>query len=122
MASHNDDIAAERTEGYNAGAKRTLNEYENLDQGDEDMAKYKASLGIGPGASKRLEVDPNDRRTCVIMSLALESPSRSDLVIDLTQPNALQQLKSQPFIIKEGVTFRMKAKFQVRHDVLSGLK
>ena len=122
MASHENDLAAERTEGYNAGTKRTLNEYENLDQGDEAMAKYKASLGIGPGASKRLEVDLNDKRRCVITSLALESPGRSDLVIDLTKPNALQQLKSQPFFIKEGVTFRMKAKFQVQHEVLSGLK
>lgn len=47
---------------------------------------------------------------------------RPDIVIDVSQPGALEKLKSQSFTIKEGATFRMKARFKVQHQVLSGLK
>jgi hypothetical protein len=47
---------------------------------------------------------------------------RSDIIIDLTQPGALDSLKSKPFTIKEGAKFRMKATFKVQHQILSGLK
>ena len=44
------------------------------------------------------------------------------MVVDLTVPGALEQLKNKPFTIKEGARFRMKAKFKVQHEVLSGMK
>ena len=31
-------------------------------------------------------------------------------------------MRNHPFTIKEGATFRMKAKFRVQHSVISGLK
>jgi Rho GDP-dissociation inhibitor len=34
----------------------------------------------------------------------------------------LEKLKEHPFSIKEGATFRMKARFKVQHQILSGLK
>ena len=40
------------------------------DQEDEAMNRWKASLGLGSGASA---ADPNDPRKCVIKSLALVS-------------------------------------------------
>ena len=90
------------------------------DQNDESLNRWKASLGLtGPNA---LAIDPNDKRRCVITSLALEVPGRKDFVIDLTAPDALDTLKSKPFTIKEGAKFRMKANFRVQHEVLSGLK
>ena len=58
----------------------------------------------------------------MIKSLALEAQGRPDITIDLTTPGSLETLKSKPFSIKEGAKFRMKAKFVVQHDVLSGLK
>lgn len=90
------------------------------DQNDESLNRWKASLGLSTG--KALAVDPTDKRRCVITSLALEVPGRSDFVIDLTAPGALEGLKSKPFTIKEGAKFRMKANFRVQHEVLSGLK
>ena len=90
------------------------------DQNDESLNRWKASLGLSTG--KPLAVDPNDKRRCVITSLALEVPGRQDFVIDLSAPGALEGLKSKPFTIKEGAKFRMKAKFRVQHEVLSGLK
>ena len=90
------------------------------DQNDESLNRWKASLGISTGAV--LDVDPSDTRRCVIQSLALEVDGRPDFIVDLTTPGSVEALKSKPFTIKEGATFRMKANFKVQHDVLSGLK
>lgn len=51
-----------------------------------------------------------------------EVEGRPDITIDLTQPGALESLKSKPFTIKEGSRYQMKAVFVVQHQVLSGLK
>lgn len=56
------------------------------------------------------------------MSLGLEVEGRNDIIIDLTSPGSLESLNKHPFTIKEGATFRMKAKFKVQHQILSGLK
>ena len=47
---------------------------------------------------------------------------RSDIIIDLTKPGALDDLNKHPFTIKEGANFRMKARFKVQHGILSGMK
>lgn len=47
---------------------------------------------------------------------------RPDIVIDLSQPGAVEHLKEKSFTIKEGATFRIKVTFKVQHQVLSGLK
>ena len=90
------------------------------DQNDESLNRWKASLGLSTGAP--LHVDPSDKRKCVITDLALEIEGRPDITVNLEQPGALEALKSKPFTIKEGTTFRMKAHFRVQHEVLSGLK
>lgn len=91
-----------------------------IDQNDESLNRWKASLGISN--SPALPVDPKDTRRCVIHSLALEVAGRPDITIDLSVPGALESLKTKPFAIKEGAKFRMKATFKVQHEVLSGLK
>lgn len=47
---------------------------------------------------------------------------RPDITLDVSQPGQLEALKTHPFAIKEGTTYRMKATFVVQHEVLSGLK
>lgn len=89
------------------------------DQNDESLRKWKESLGIGSG---KPIADPNDPRKCIILSLGLEVEGRADIVIDLTKPGALEGLNKHPFTIKEGATFRMKARFRVQHQILSGMK
>ncbi|KAL1836910.1 hypothetical protein VTJ49DRAFT_4513 [Mycothermus thermophilus] len=89
-----------------------------MDEGDESLQRYKESLGLGGG--KDLS-DPNDPRVCIIQSLTMESPGRDPVVIDLTTPGSLENMKKTPFKIKEGVTFTMSAKFKVQHEILSGL-
>ncbi|KAI4106763.1 MAG: hypothetical protein L6R37_001964 [Teloschistes peruensis] len=121
MASAGDEeLAASKTDGFKVGEKKTVEEYAKLDQNDESLNRWKASLGISN--SPTLPVDPKDDRRCVIHSLALETAGRPDIVIDLSVPGALESLRSKPFAIKEGAKFRMKATFRVQRDVLSGLK
>lgn len=89
------------------------------DQNDESLRKWKESLGIGSGNTSS---DPNDPRKCIILSLGLEVDGRSDIIIDLSSRGALESLNKKPFSIKEGATFRMKARFKVQHQILSGMK
>ena len=91
------------------------------DEQDESLRKYKESLGLGSAAGKSI-ADPNDPRQVVMLSLGLEVQGRSDIIIDLRAPGAVDKLKEKPFTIKEGAQFRMKTAFRVQHQILSGMK
>ncbi|KAL2862363.1 rho GDP-dissociation inhibitor [Aspergillus lucknowensis] len=119
MADRDDDLVASKTEGFKVGEKKTIQEYNELDKNDESLNRWKASLGLNAGDPIG---DPNDPRTCIIKSLALEVQGRDDVVIDVSAPGAVEKLKDKPFTIKEGATFRIKVAFEVHRDVLSGLK
>ncbi|KAA8652483.1 hypothetical protein EYZ11_005218 [Aspergillus tanneri] len=116
---HDDELVASTTEGFKVGEKKTIEEYTELDKNDESLNRWKASLGLATGTPIG---DPKDPRKCIIKSLALEVQGRPDVVIELSAPGAVEDLKNKPFTIKEGATFRIKAMFQVNHEVLSGLK
>jgi Rho GDP-dissociation inhibitor len=90
----------------------------NSDEGDESLQRYKESLGLSGGNDLS---DPNDPRVCIIQSLTMESPGRAPVVIDLSAPGSADDLKKNPFKIKEGATFTMSAQFRVQHEILSGL-
>lgn len=47
-----DELAPEETPGYKVGAKKTMEEYANMDAGDESLQRWKASLGLGANAGK----------------------------------------------------------------------
>ncbi|KAF3384288.1 hypothetical protein F1880_002691 [Penicillium rolfsii] len=115
---HEDDLAAQKTEGFKVGEKKTLQEYQELDKDDEALNRWKASLGLNSGEPIG---QPNDPK-CVIKSLALVTEGRPDVVIELSAPGAVDSLKDKPFTIKEGAKFHIKVVFQVNHEVLSGLK
>ena len=90
----------------------------NSDEGDESLQRYKESLGLSGGNDLS---DPNDPRVCIIQSLTMESPGRDPVVIDLSAPGSADNLKKNPFKIKEGAIFTMSAQFRVQHEILSGL-
>ncbi|KAF2121358.1 immunoglobulin E-set [Lophiotrema nucula] len=115
---HDDDLAPEHTPGFKVGEKKTIDEYQNLDANDESLRKWKESLGIGADTIS----DPSDPRLCIIKSLGLEVEGRPDIIIDLKDAAAIENLKKNPFKIKEGAVFRMKVTFQVQHQILAGLK
>jgi len=118
MAEH-EDLNITLTEGYKPGEKKTVDEYAKLDAGDESLNRWKASLGLAAG--KPLG-DPNDPRKVIIEEMALEVTGQPDIVVNLTQPDALKTLTNHPFSITEGSEYRMKIKFRVQHEVISGLR
>lgn len=44
-------ILTDDSTGYKPGAPKSPDEYAKLDAGDESLARWKASLGVVPGAS-----------------------------------------------------------------------
>lgn len=114
------DVLDETLPDYKIGVKRTMDEYAKLDQDDDALIKYKASLGLGTG-EKDLS-DPNDPRDCLIISLALYSPGRDPVKLDLTSAGAVEALKKQPFRIKEGAKYSIEVTFKVQHNILCGLQ
>lgn len=120
MASNQeDDNLPEQTHGYKLSQpKQSLANYQNMDAEDESLQRYKQSLGLGGG--KDLS-DPNDKRVCIIQALTMDSPGRSPVTVDLSQPGSENTLKDKPFTIKEGSKFTMSVTFKVQHEILSGL-
>ncbi|KAJ3193323.1 hypothetical protein HK101_005044 [Irineochytrium annulatum] len=122
-----EDLAPTSTAGYKVGAKKTAEELANMDAGDESLRKWKESLGLkagGPTGCVGLNANyiAADPRNVVVESLALEVNGRSDVVINLGTPADIEKLKDQQLTIKEGVEYRLKVRFRVNHDVVSGLK
>ncbi|KAI9033650.1 Rho GDP-dissociation inhibitor 2 [Phycomyces nitens] len=119
MSSHEDDLLPSQTAGYKPGDKKTIEQYQNLDAGDESIKKWKESLGLDKAAAYSPQDDP---RRVVVEYIALEVEGRDDVIVDLSTKEALEQAKKNPFTIKASTEFRMKVKFRVQHEVVSGLK
>ncbi|KAI9273579.1 immunoglobulin E-set [Sporodiniella umbellata] len=121
MTEHVDDeLAPTQTTGYKPGEKKTLQELQTLDAQDESLKKWKESLGLNDKAQAAATSD--DSRRVIVEHLALEVEGRPDVIVDLSTPGAIEAAKNAPFTIKEGVEYRMKVKFRVQHEVVSGLK
>ncbi|RIA98609.1 immunoglobulin E-set [Glomus cerebriforme] len=118
MSDQDDDLVPSQTAGYKVGEKKTLDEYKNLDSNDESLKKWKESLGLNAAVTGPTD----DPRRVVILQIALEVPGRDDVGLDLSTPELLENVKNKPFTIKEGVEYRMKVKFRIQHEVVSGLK
>ncbi|KAI7878341.1 E set domain-containing protein [Lichtheimia hyalospora FSU 10163] len=118
MSTHHEDedLAPSQTAGYKPGEKKSLQEYHSLDAQDESLKKWKESLGL------KVSAPTDDSRRVVVEYIALEVQDREDVKIDLSTPDAIEKAKSTPFTIKEGVEYRMKVRFRVQHEVVSGLK
>ncbi|KAL0086026.1 immunoglobulin E-set, partial [Phycomyces blakesleeanus] len=116
---HDDDLIPSQTAGYKPGEKKTLEQYQDLDAQDESLKKWKESLGLGNSSAISPADDP---RRVVVDYIALEIEGRDDVIVDLSTQHALEQAKNTPFTIKEGIEYRMKVKFRVQHEVVSGLK
>ncbi|CAN3376746.1 hypothetical protein DIURU_001529 [Diutina rugosa] len=121
--SHDDDLVPETIEGYNVGEKKTIAEYAKLDAEDESLAKWKASLGITPGASV-VPVKPGDKRTVVITEMGLEFPDQNiaPIRINLEDANGNTLDKEIKFSIKEKSVYQLYVRFRVQHEIITGLK
>lgn len=58
----------------------------------------------------------------MILQLCLMVEGRPAVEINLDSQDALETLRKKPFTIKEGIKYRMKVRFRIQHEVISGLR
>merc|ERR1712021_97260 len=90
----------EESGNYKAPAKKTIDELNQLDAGDESLRKYKEAL-LGGGAAAA-----GDSRRVVVKKIELPA----------------DELKKQSFTIKEGADYQLHFFFKVNNEILSGLR
>ncbi|KAI0660843.1 rho GDP-dissociation inhibitor [Cubamyces menziesii] len=115
-----DDLVPTTTPGYKPGAAKSVDEYAKLDAEDESLARWKASLGIVPGAATS-----GSGPKVTILSLELASPTLpagKHLVMNLQDHAQIASLKKNPITIKEGVEFNVRINFKVNHGIISGVR
>ncbi|XP_067914552.1 rho GDP-dissociation inhibitor 1 [Heterodontus francisci] len=101
---------------YKAPAQKSLQEIEELDKDDESLRKYKEVL---LGNCKKI-ADPNVPNVQVTRLTLVCATSPQALVLDLT--GDLENFKKNPFVLKEGVEYKIKINFKVNKEIVSGLK
>lgn len=114
------ELEAENVVGYVVGEKKTIDEYTTLDADDEALNKWKESLGLS-NATGTIG-DPNDKRKVVILEMAIHVDGQQPVVYDLEKPDAIQNLRKTPIVIKEKSKYRLVIKFRVQHEIVTGLK
>ncbi|KAH8106086.1 immunoglobulin E-set [Cristinia sonorae] len=123
MSAHpdEDEFAPTTTPGYKIGAAKSVEEYANLDAEDESLARWKASLGILPGAAAAPASGP--QVTVISLELASDTlPGGKTLMMNVQDPAAIAALKKNPFTIKEGVEYNVRVTFKVNHGICSGVR
>ncbi|KAH3664438.1 hypothetical protein WICMUC_005823 [Wickerhamomyces mucosus] len=114
-----DDLVPEG-DSYKPSAKKTVDEYAKLDAEDESLQKWKKSLGLLGGEA--LPVIPGDDRKVVILEMALLIDDAQPIVVDLTNEKTLKNLAKDHFKIKEKSVYRLRIKFKVQHEIVTGIK
>uniref|UniRef100_A0A3B4UVC1 Rho GDP-dissociation inhibitor 1 n=2 Tax=Seriola dumerili TaxID=41447 RepID=A0A3B4UVC1_SERDU len=101
---------------YKPPAQKSLQEIQELDKDDESLRKYKEAL-LGSTAVVADPTAPNVQVTR--MTLVCEAAPQP-LVLDLQ--GDLEGFRKNPFVLKEGVEYRIKINFKVNKEIVSGLK
>ena len=125
---------------YRPPPEKSLKEIVEADQEDDSLRKYKeALLGQAAKAEGALIVDQSDPRKVLVRSLALVVEGKPDTVLDLSEGKRwlmmqevgiitfvisgnIDSLKKNPFVIKEGVQYRIRIDFHVQREIVTGLK
>jgi len=121
---HDDDLQATHTEGYKVGEKKSLDEYNKLDENDESLNRWKASLGITGDTA--VVGDPDEMRKVVVEGIGFKSPGREDYYVappyDTPNSGAMDPKSNVP-VIKEGSDYQIFVRFRVTGGhIISGLK
>lgn len=106
---------------YKVSAKKTVDEYKNLDAEDESLAKWKESLGL---SSDVLPLEfPDDKRKVVVQKIQLlVNTEPNPITFDLTNEKTIKELASKRYKIKENSIYKLKIVFKVQHEIITGLR
>lgn len=114
-----EEVEHELNARYKPPPEKTIEEIIAADEDDESLRKYKEAL-LGEAKEGKIVVEPDDPRKVLVKKLVLCVPDRDDVELDLT--GDLDKLKKQVFIIKEGVSYRIRIDFIVQREIVHGLK
>uniref|UniRef100_A0A8C9F5T7 Rho GDP dissociation inhibitor gamma n=1 Tax=Pavo cristatus TaxID=9049 RepID=A0A8C9F5T7_PAVCR len=116
MLSLEEEEDADVALAYKTPERKSLREIQELDPGDESLRKYKqALLGNIPVA-----VDASVPNVQVTKLTLMCEQAPGPITMDLT--GDLEVLQSRPFVLKEGVDYRVKVSFKVNREIVCGLK
>ncbi|AQZ10598.1 RDI1 (YDL135C) [Zygosaccharomyces parabailii] len=106
---------------YKVSAKKTLDEYKNLDAEDESLAKWKESLGLSADVLP-LEF-PGDKRKVVVQKMMLIVDTEPEpIVFDLTNEQTIKELASKRYKVKEKSNYKLRIQFKVQHEIITGIR
>lgn len=104
---------------YKPPPEKTIDEILQADQEDESLRKYKEAL-LGDAQTGTVIVEPDDPRKVLVKKLVLVVADRPEISLDLT--GDLSKLKKETFVIKEGVSYKIRIEFFVQREIVHGLK
>jgi hypothetical protein len=73
-------------------------------------------VSVSPALHGVLQVVPTEFR------LQFEDRPGGDIVYALTDKGKASDLKSKPFVLKEGCSYRLQVTFKTQHEIVTGLK
>jgi len=123
MADQHDDaadFAANNTQGYKPAPGKSVDEYRNLDAGDESLARWKASLGLDSATSGE-----KSGPKLTILSLELTSPTLPEgkaLKLDLTSEKQRTYYETNPVQVKEGAAYKAIITYKINHSIVTGAR
>merc|ERR1711916_195569 len=96
----------EENDGYQVAEKRDLDELVNLDQDDDALQRWKASILEGADAT----ADDGSGRQIVITEFSFLGEGRDPITYDLSTEEALEELKATEIIVTQGLKYKHKVK------------
>jgi len=116
--AEDEDTVPQRAPGYRPPPMRMLSQIVDLDQEDESLRKYKASL-LG-GVTGEVVIDEENPNDVIISKMEFLSDEKSGLFIDLTLPK--DEIGQTNFVVKEGIPYQIRISFHVQRDIVTGLQ
>ncbi|EGG22580.1 Rho GDP-dissociation inhibitor [Cavenderia fasciculata] len=103
---------------YKASKPVSIDQLKSQDAEDESLRKYKeALLGQSVAGPK------DDPRRVVVqdMTVIFEDRPGGNITYPLNTKEAVEQMKKEPFVLREGCKYKIKISFKVQHEIVSGL-
>ncbi|KAF2905208.1 hypothetical protein ILUMI_00985 [Ignelater luminosus] len=104
---------------YKPPPEKSIEEILAADQEDESLRKYKQAL-LGQAEAGQVIVEPDDPRKVIVKKLVLVVADRPEVSLDLT--GDISKLKKETFVIKEGISYKIRIEFIVQREIVHGLK
>ncbi|XP_064478817.1 rho GDP-dissociation inhibitor 1-like [Ornithodoros turicata] len=109
----------EENPNYKPPAAKSLKDIVEADKEDTSLQKYKETL-LGSATTEHIILEPDNPSCVMVKKLQLLVEGRPTIELDLS--GDLEQLKKKPFMVKEGIPYRIRIEFFVQREIVTGLK